>query len=538
MKTLLIGINSKYIHPAMGAIQIAANSRFPVILREFTIKDDPSNIQKFLEESTADVIGFSVYIWNALIVKSLLGKIKTDKIIILGGPEASYRPEEYFAFPNVTYLIKNEGEESFNELMEFLEGARPVWEVSNLYYRADLVRYTFDRLPDISKIKHDHSSIAEPENQYLYLESSRGCPYACSYCMASLEKQVRFFPMETVKQEILQAMEQNFRTVKFLDRSFNADPKRMNEILKFISNHDNHHSVFQFEIVGDTLKEDSIALIKTLRRGLIRFEIGIQSTNSAVTQAVSRHQDFERLKKNLRSIQENVVIHLDLIAGLPKEDRESFIKTFNETFALFPDELQLGFLKELAGTGIAKNRVLHGYVFDPDPPYEVVKNNYISNRELDEIRLAEIGLNKYYNSGRFPKTMKHLFEEQHRDPYETFKKLGNYLRENEAMALQPGDLAKALFIALGNQDGKRLLYLIKQDYLIFSKLKPSLWWEYEISKEEKALVFKKFQKLYPDLTKEILYRDTRLEKCESDSETEYFLIAYHPKNVYYLTVKK
>lgn len=538
MKTLLIGINSKYIHPAMGAIQIAANSRFPVILREFTIKDDLENILKCIEESTADVIGFSVYIWNAMMVKELLAKMKTDKIIVLGGPEASYRPEEYFAFSSVTYLIKNEGEESFNELMEFLDGSRPVWEVSNLYYRADAVRFTFDRLPDIAKIRHDHSVVAEPENQYLYLESSRGCPYACSYCMASLEKQVRFFPMGTVKNEILMALEQNFRTVKFLDRSFNADPKRMNEILKFIQDHDNHHAVFQFEIVGDTLKEDTLTLIKTIRRGLIRFEIGIQSTNPAVTKAVNRHQDFGLLKTNLRAIIENVVIHLDLIAGLPGEDKESFIKTFNETFELFPDELQLGFLKELAGTEIAKNRIIHGYVFGSDPPYEVVKNKYISKSELDEIRLAETGLNKYYNSGRFPKTMKYLFEGEHRDPFETFKKLGNYLRENETMALQPGDLAKALFLALGSQDEKRLLYLIKQDYLIFSKLKPNLWWEYEISKEEKAKIFQKFQKVYPGLTKEILYRDTRLEKFETDSETEYFLVTYHPKNTFFLTIKK
>jgi Mg2+ and Co2+ transporter CorA len=157
---------------------------------------------------------------------------------------------------------------------------------------------------------------------------------------------------------------------------------------------------------------------------------------------------------------------------------------------------------------------------------------------LDEIRLAETGLNKYYNSGRFPKTMGYLFEEKRLNPYETFKKLGSYLRENEEMALQPGDLAKALFIALGSQDDGRLLFLIKQDYLIFSKLKPSLWWKYEISKEEKAQVFKKFLKVHPELTKEIIYRDTRLEKFETDSETKYFLITYHPKNTFFLTIKK
>ncbi|HOH18306.1 MAG TPA: radical SAM protein, partial [Bacilli bacterium] len=352
MKVLLVGINSKYIHPAMGIIQLAANTTWPVTLREFTIKDDPQRIAKEISDFHADVVGISVYIWNATLVKTILSQLSQQLTIVVGGPEASYRPAEYFAFSNVDYLVKDEGEQAFHYLLNYLNGLMPLDEVPNLYYRGEEIKFTFNALPDITTIKHDYSLMGNLKHRYLYLESSRGCPYACSYCLASLEKKVRFFPLSQIKKEILWAFHIKTPTVKFLDRTFNCDSQRMIEILSFIQEHDTKQTVFQFEVVADILNEETVRFLKQLRPGLVRFEIGIQSANETTMEAISRKQNFSQIQTIVQQLKPTITIHLDLIAGLPYEDKPSFINTFNQTLLMFPDELQLGILKALAGTKI------------------------------------------------------------------------------------------------------------------------------------------------------------------------------------------
>jgi radical SAM superfamily enzyme YgiQ (UPF0313 family) len=503
-----------------------------VSYKEFTIKDNVGSMISYIENSSFDLLGFSVYIWNSSYVQEILASLRISQPILLGGPEASYSPDQFFRYGSVSYIIRNEGEESFNELIEYLEGTRSIADVSNLYYRdTSQISYTFSKLPNLENIRHDLALIGDFENRICYLESSRGCPFRCAYCLASLEKKVRNFPIENVKADIDYALSHHAKTVKFLDRSFNADQKSMQDILRYIRDRDNGITVFQFEIVGDLLNDETISFLKTIRRGLIRFEIGIQSANETVTEAVNRHQDYQRLETNIRKIRDNIIIHSDLIAGLPYETKDSFIKTFNQTFHLYADELQLGFLKELKGTEISTVKDQHGYQFASDPPYEVIENRYIRHEELDEIRDVEKSLNPYYNSGHFPRTCKYLFETRGFEPYLTFLKITRHLKKGRALSsLQPWESAQLLYDTLKSETGEELLYIMKQDYLMKDEQKPKIWWENDIAKDERHQIYRLFCDMYPILTMDSLYRYSRLEKYQN----RYFLVLYRPKGIFFI----
>jgi len=400
MKAYLVAINSKYIHPAMGVFSIASNSNYPVIYDEFNIKDKKEKIINSILEKEYDILGFSIYIWNSTITKEIIKELRDNgfnKPILVGGPECYYNSEIFLKDYKVNYVIFGEGEEAFNELLDYLDNKKNIEEVSNLYYlENDIVKYTYSKLPDITKIKHDLNLIKDFSHRVAYLESSRGCPFKCSYCMASLETKVRFFPIDKIKQEIKFLLDNKCKTIKFLDRSFNINKDYMLEILEFIKNNDNGISIFQFEIVGDLLDKDIIDYInRNMRKGILRFEIGVQSTNDLTTNAVCRRQDFNKLKENINLLKDSVTLHVDLIAGLPYEDYNSFKNSFNKTYLLMGDELQLGFLKELKGTKISNEKKEHNYTFDNNPPYEVINNKYISEKELDIIRKVEKSLEKY-----------------------------------------------------------------------------------------------------------------------------------------------
>lgn len=536
MKTLLIGINSKYIHPAMGVHQIYVNSKTDCSFREFTIKDNINNIINYINNQSFDILGFSVYIWNINIIKTIISHLSSDIKIILGGPEASYRPNDFLQFPNVLYIIKDEGEAAFNKLINNLDNNLSLDNVPNLYYRINnSFKFTFSQNPNIKSIKHDYSLIGDFKNRIVYLEASRGCCFKCAYCLASLEKSIRYFDFETVKEEILYVMNNGAKSIKFLDRSFNIKQEQMRNIIKFIQENDNNYSDFQFEIVGDMLDEETISLLKTVRKGLIRFEIGIQSMNRIVTRAVNRRQNIEILKENVLKIRDNIVLHLDLIAGLPYEDKESFIRTFNETFSLRPDELQLGFLKELQGTQISLTKDLHEYHFSNEPPYEVIFNKYISKEELDEIRLVEAGLEKFYNSSNFPRTISYLFDELKLNPYYTFLEIIKYIDIEILNKIQFDVLTKRLYESLINLnlnlDKEKLFSTIKQDYLLKTNIRPKIFWDTKITREERNEIYQSFNKKYPSLSLDLLYRYGHLEKYKNN----YFLILYQPKKeIYFL----
>ena len=531
MKAYLVAINSKYIHPAMGVFSLVSNSIYPVIYDEFTIKDNKEKIINAILEKEYDVLGFSVYIWNAIIVKDILEylkQIKFNKPIFIGGPETYFNSEIYLKKYGVKYLINDEGEESFNELMGYLEGNITINQVSNLYYlEDDEVKYTYHKKPNINNIKTDLSLIKDFKNRIVYLESSRGCPFKCSYCMASLDDKVRFFPIEKVKKEIKFLLDNNCRTIKFLDRSFNINKNYMLEILDFIKENDNGISVFQFEIVGDLLSEEIINYINTnMRKGLLRFEIGIQSLNNLTTKAVCRRQDFNKLKENVNLLKDKVVLHLDLIAGLPYENLDSFKKSFNDSYLLMGEELQLGFLKELKGTKISNEKKDHKYDFQSNPPYEIISNKYINKDELDIIRRVEESLEKYHNKGCYKNAMEYLFIKNKLNPFETFL----FLKESskiELKYLNDDQSYKHLYDTLKNKvDENEFLDVIKLDYLLKNKLKPKIWWESNISKEDKQKYFELFNRKY-NIDNFTFYNYSHLDKIN----TSIYLFIYKNNKV-------
>ena len=420
VKTLLIGINSKYIHPSMGIFQLYTNALYETKYKEFSIKDDINHIINEINSSDSDIVGLSVYIWNIEIIKQILPKINKDTF--LGGPEASFNTSLLYEYLNVKYIIKGEGEEAFNELIEYIMGKRTIESVSNLYYLNNFgdIKYTFNKLPNLNNVKHDLSLIKDFKNRICYIESSRGCYFNCSYCLASTEKPVRFFPLEEVKNNILYLLNNNARIIKFLDRSFNVNKVYTKEILSFIKEHDNGISTFQFEVVGDNIDDEIVEIINSLRPKMIRFEIGIQTTNPTVTKEIRRIQDFDKLRENILKIKDNVVIHTDLIAGLPLETFESFRKSFNDTFMLFTEELQLGFLKELKGTHISLTKEKYNYIFSDTSPFEVISNKDISSDELKIIKYVEEGVDHFYNKGEFKNLMNYLFRELELNPFDTF----------------------------------------------------------------------------------------------------------------------
>ena len=533
MKTLLIGINSKYIHPAMGIYQIFANSKYPISFYEFTIKDQTGHIIDTINNEEFDLLGFSVYIWNTEKIEEILAILPCEYRIVLGGPEVSYRPNDFFKYKNVKYIIKGEGEEAFNQLIEHLDDKRKIDSVANLYYRSDNdFHFSFYKKPNINLIKHNLSLINDFKNRYAYLESSRGCCFRCSYCLASLERTIRYFPLDKVKSQIKYLLMQKVKTIKFLDRSFNINQERMREILHFIIENDNNYSVYQFEIVGDFLEDETIALIKTIRRGLVRFEIGIQSTNPLVMKTINRTQNFDLIKKNINQIKNNIIIHVDLIAGLPNENYSSFIQSFNEVYQLDVDEIQLGFLKELKGTLISTAKHEHGYCFNMQPPYQVIKNNYLNEKELTEFSEVEAIVNKYHNTGNFKRALHFLFKEKKMNPYFTFLKISRFLKGGKINSFQHWQVTQILYFSLKEEGGEKLLYLIKQDYLLKDKIKPKIWWKSNIDKKEKADIFHRFILHYPELNLNILYRYSQLERYQN----QYFLAVYHPLGQYYLNI--
>lgn len=542
MKTLFIAINSKYIHPAMGVFQIIANTNYDVSYHEFTIKDKNEDIIKYILENEYDVLAFSIYIWNTKKIKYILKYLKTinyNKIIYCGGPEASYDYEELIFKYNVNYITKGEGENSFNHLIDYLVGKREIKNVDNLYYLDNnQIKYTYNKPCDLNVIKHDYSLIKDFKNRICYIESSRGCYYNCAYCMASLEKPVRFFPIETVKKDLLFLLENNARIIKFLDRSFNVNRGYMLEILKFINEHDNGVSTFQFEIVGDLLSDEEIAYINTMRKGYLRFEIGIQSTNDITMKAINRHQNFNRIKENILSIRDNVAIHTDLIAGLPFENYERFKQSFNETFLLLTEELQLGFLKELKGTEISDKKDEYGYIFDNNPPFEVLENSYITNEELEKIKLVEESVDKFYNSKNFTRTFKYLFTNYKIDPFSFFMNITLFFKNNniDFKKIQFDELTNYLYESISNCvndiNKDELFFIMKQDYLSRLDLRPKIFWNNNISKQDRREMYLELSNKF-NLNIDLLYKNARYEYFIKDNIMYIYLITYNPKKEYY-----
>ncbi len=538
MKTILIGINSKYIHPNLALRYLKANTTYDVQLQEYTIKDDPKLILSKIIDQQPDVLGFSVYIWNVEIIRSLLKDISELNLnikIILGGPEVSYVNEDYFKLHLTDYIIVNEGEESFHLLLDAINNHLDLSDIPNLIYMKDniIIKNKTALIEDLNHIKDPYFILKNEDyiHKIQYVELSRGCPYRCSYCLASLEKGLRFFSLDRVKETINQLVQNGARTFKFLDRSFNANPKLAQEFLDYIIKQNYENVVFQFEINGDVLRDDFIEfLIEKAPKDLIRFELGIQSTNDLVNKEVNRYQNTEKLIQNIVKLkQSNVTMHLDLIAGLPYEDLESFKDTFNTIYQLFPDELQLGFLKVLKGTDIYYKANKHLIKYDEVAPYEIIDNQYITKDELAIIHEVETMLNIYWNKNFMNTSIEHLTKNV--NAFDFYRDLHQYFIKNQYPTLRYhfNDLFIYLigFLKENNLWNHTIESYLKYDFLMHHPIKPQIYWKNDINKND---IIRQFHQFHPEKNIDELYKYSLV----TDYLDGYLMIVYKPnlKEVY------
>ena len=420
MKILLAACNAKYIHsnPAVYDLKAyAAAYKDSVQIKEFTINQPKDEIMKEIYRSGADVVCFSCYIWNISFVRELirdLKKILPDTVFWAGGPEVSFHAKNFLEdMPQVTGIMKGEGEETFLALAGYyLEGKGRLEEISGIVFRKEneIVDNGFREPVDLDRIPFIYENPENFENRIIYYESSRGCPFSCSYCLSSIDRKLRFRSLSLVKKELQFFLDHRVPQVKFVDRTFNCRHEHAMEVWKYILEHDNGVTNFHFEVSADLFREDELELIGRMRPGLIQLEIGVQSANPETLEAVHRKTDLEKLRRNVEKIRSfhSVHQHLDLIAGLPCEDYESFRISFDFVYSMKPDQLQLGFLKVLKGSLMEEKAREYGITCKSLEPYEVLSTRWISYEEILKLKTVESMVEVYYNSGQFQYTLNWL----------------------------------------------------------------------------------------------------------------------------------
>lgn len=420
MKILLAACNAKYIHsnPAVYDLKAyAAAYKDSVQIKEFTINQPKDEIMKEIYRSGADVVCFSCYIWNISFVRELIRDLKEilpDTVFWAGGPEVSFHAKNFLEdMPQVTGIMKGEGEETFLALAGYyLEGKGRLEEISGIVFRKEneIVDNGFREPVDLDRIPFIYENPENFENRIIYYESSRGCPFSCSYCLSSIDRKLRFRSLSLVKKELQFFLDHRVPQVKFVDRTFNCRHEHAMEIWKYILEHDNGVTNFHFEVSADLFREDELELIGRMRPGLIQLEIGVQSANPETLEAVHRKTDLEKLRRNVEKIRSfhSVHQHLDLIAGLPCEDYESFRRSFDFVYSMKPDQLQLGFLKVLKGSLVEEKAREYGITCKSLEPYEVLSTRWISYEEILKLKTVESMVEVYYNSGQFQYTLNWL----------------------------------------------------------------------------------------------------------------------------------
>ena len=445
MKILLTAINAKYIHSNLAIYSLracAGEYKSQIELAEFTINNQKDYILEEIYKRKPDILCFSVYIWNLDYVESVareFKKICPDTPVWVGGPEVSYEVEDFLtSHPEIDGVMIGEGEETFREVCGYYAGNRELDSIQGIAYRDNNgIRVTESRaIMDMSRIPFCYDTMEDFSNRIIYYESSRGCPFSCSYCLSSVDKSLRFRDTELVKKELLFFINQKVPQIKFVDRTFNCNHAHAMEIWRFIKAHDNGVTNFHFEISADLINEEELKLISDMRPGLIQLEIGVQSTNEVTIKEIHRTMKLERLKEVVRAIQSgaNVHEHLDLIAGLPYEDYDSFARSFDEIYELKPNQLQLGFLKVLKGSFMYDHAKEYGIIYHDRPPYEVLSTKWISFDDVLRIKKVEEMLEVYYNSGQFEITMK-LMDVLYDSAFDFFQRLGDFYEEKGYLAM-------------------------------------------------------------------------------------------------------
>ncbi|MGG2066562.1 B12-binding domain-containing radical SAM protein [Bacillus sp. S14(2024)] len=506
MNVVISTLNAKYIHTnlAIRYIKAYAQPEFDLEMAEYTINDPAMNIVTDLHKRKPDVIGFSCYIWNieeTIEVIQMLKKINPNLIIFVGGPEVTYDVTDWLKrVPEIDFIIIGEGEIAVKNLLFEIQGAQQ-----------------FEKLDGIGFIKADGTHVIKPQREKLnlkelpspyrfpediphlskritYIETSRGCPFSCQFCLSSIEVGVRYFDRERIKEDIRYLMKNGARVIKFVDRTFNISRSYAMEMFQFLIDEHVPGTVFQFEITADIMRPEVIEFLNThAPAGLFRFEIGVQSTNDQTNDLVKRRQNFEKLTRTVTMVRDGQKIaqHLDLIAGLPEEDYQSFRKTFNDVFALRPEELQLGFLKMLRGTGLRIQANDYQYVYMNQAPYEMLGNNVLSFDEIIQIKQVEDVLEKYWNAHRMDNAVSYVISHTFDTPFDFFQEFGTYWDTQgwSRIGHQLEDLFQRLYQFLQSRETTQLhtiKALLTVDYLQNHKYRPRKSWITEQKKKEEV----------------------------------------------------
>ena len=441
MKILLVACNAKYIHSNLAVYDLqayASDYADHIVLKEYTINQQKDDIMRDIYLEHPDVVCVSCYIWNLSFVKELMAdliKILPGVDFWAGGPEVSYDAEKFLT-ENSEFkgVMVGEGEETFKELAGHYVEKNPqnLKNMTGICYRDgdQIIHNGWRQIMDLSSIPFIYKDLSEFKNRIIYYESSRGCPFSCSYCLSSIDKKLRFRDTETVKKELQFFIDNKVPQVKFVDRTFNCKHDHAMAIWKYINEHDNGVTNFHFEISADLLREEELQEMSTMRPGLIQLEIGVQSTNPDTIKAIHRTMDFEKLKGIVDRIHSfgNIHQHLDLIAGLPYEDYDSFRHSFNDVYALKPQQLQLGFLKVLKGSHMMEMCREYGIVYKTQEPYEVLSTKWLDYDHVLKLKTVENMVEVYYNSGQFQNTLEYL-ENFFPDAFSIYERLGSFYME-------------------------------------------------------------------------------------------------------------
>lgn len=508
LKVLLTAINAKYIHTSLAIRYLKKYSKeFQNIeLKEFTINHQHNYMLQEIYEAKPDVLCVSCYIWNIDIVKELLvdfKKVSPQTKIVLGGPEVSYEPEKLMKeVKEIDMIIRGEGEETFNQLMHHFnqtDQGKELRDIKGICYREgeDVVNTPHQDPLNMDNLPFVYDDFDEFKNKIIYYETTRGCPFNCQYCLSSIEKGVRYRSFDKVKHELQSFLDNRVMQVKFVDRTFNCKKEHAESIWLYLMEHDNGYTNFHFEISADLLQEDTIDKLKDARPGLFQFEIGVQTTNAQTIKHIKRKMDLDSLKDKVAKINamHNIHQHLDLIAGLPGENYESFGHSFDDVYRMKPEQLQLGFLKVLKGSGLYYDQKEFGLIYRDKAPYEILETDALNYQELLDLKMIEDMVEIYYNSGRFATGLQYILKE-FTSPFACFEALANYWKAkgyHHVNHTKLGYYDKLLeFHEDKHGEDEVLRSFLMYDCILYEKPKKLCVWMRDLQNEDYKYAYRKF----------------------------------------------